>query len=1150
LPVGDGPVSRAIWSRIIEYDEALAAGQPLNLHDDDSVRHLSPQAQVQVLDVLECLDLLDRVRSQRPGASGGVKIGPSRAAAERASDPAPPRLTIGRFEVLHEIGSGGHGVVFLANDPVLRRPVALKVPRPEFLFSKGMRRRFVAEAQAAAALDHPNVVRVLDAGLDGTVCYIAQELCTGPSLAALLQERPAEMKPEVAARIVMDLAKGLDHAHQHGILHRDLKPANVLLKPLNGDAATRPVGDNGSIVSCEELGTSFPYTPKLCDFGICKAFDDDDDRTVTRTGTVMGTAAYMAPEQATGKASVIGPESDVYGLGAILYEMLTGRPPIQGESQVDVLRRVVSEEPAPIRRTRLDVSSDLEAVCLKCLEKNPAHRYGTAADLARDLLRFLNGEAVRARPAGRLRRLARKMGKQRRPIKVLLAVALSGWIVSLAAVWFEFGVSKGGPKRSEALPPVDREGEYIADLRAAYNLWHENAERLRDNPNAGEEMATLLARHIPSQGAPDRRGFEWHYLWRLCHPAKAIGPLPRVASLHGHTADAYFVSFSRDGSRIASGSRDRTARIWDAVTGREICVCSGHTNDVNWVDFSPDQTLLATASEDQTVKIWDAATGKERLTLKGHESEVIGVLFNPAGNRLVSGDGRGVLKLWDISTKQQIKSVAAHSKRIQSLAWAADGRLLATAGDDELVRLWAMPEMTLRGEQRVSAAHATAFSRDGELLAGGGLGTITVYDVRTGGRRTAFSRHRDHIESVRFSPDGQQIASCAGDGMLRLWDFPSRKGWAAAPEREFPGTNGEHRYVGLWCVAYSVDGTRIATSARDGVVDIWDASVTPQWTLVAKNRPLNKARCIAFSPKGNLMAIAHFGLKPEDGGVQIWDVSSLHPSIRHDVRGVSARSLCFSRDGRELIIGSARKIEILDAETAKRRLEISLPSNVTAFNVAFDSLGSLLVLEGSSPSNERSVHIYDARTGTRGRTIGETFSSTDAFSREDVSVSPGGDLLTICRPTNPPQVALYELPTGHLRTKPIGRRGCTDHVAFAPHEPLLALGAEGGVELWETTTGREIAFLPGMSHDTGPLEFSADGRLLIVVSREQGAVHIWHVGRRKRLFALPLPPDLASRAQHWLLAVSPDGQKIACSLMDADDNGGIYLFSGLPTVPN
>jgi len=245
LPVGDEPVSRAIWSRIIEYDEALSAGQTLDMHDDDSVRKLSPQAQQQVFDILECIDFLARVRSQRQAANDDVRIGLSLALSAEESDPDRPRLTIGRFEVLHEIGSGGHGVVFFANDPVLRRPVALKVPRPEFLFSKGMRRRFVAEAQAAAALDHPNVVGVLDAGLDGTVCYIAQELCTGSSLAALLRERPAEITPEVAARITMDLAGGLEHAHQHGILHRDLKPGNVLLKSLKGDATTDRAADNG-----------------------------------------------------------------------------------------------------------------------------------------------------------------------------------------------------------------------------------------------------------------------------------------------------------------------------------------------------------------------------------------------------------------------------------------------------------------------------------------------------------------------------------------------------------------------------------------------------------------------------------------------------------------------------------------------------------------------------------------------------------------------------------------------------------------------------------------------------------------------------------------------------------------------------------------
>jgi WD40 repeat protein/serine/threonine protein kinase len=1147
LPVGNEPLSQAIWSRIVEYDEALAAGRSLDLHDDDSVRQLSPAGQEQVFEVLDCLDFLGRVRSQKRDGKGGTEVGRSQGATEGESDPAPPRLTIGRFEVLHEIGSGGHGVVFCANDPILRRPVALKVPRPEFLFSKGMRRRFVAEAQAAAALDHPNIVRVLDAGLDGTVCYIAQELCTGPSLSALLKERPGDLTPQIAAQLVRDLAKGLDHAHQHGILHRDLKPANVLLKSLDGDAKAGPHADHAPVIPRPDMAASFPFTPKLCDFGICKAFDDDDDsRTVTRTGTVIGTAAYMSPEQAAGKASGIGAQSDVYGLGAVLYEMLTGHPPFQGESQIDVLRRVVNEEPAPIRSSHPDVPRDLQAVCLKCLEKSPEQRYGTAAELADDLQRFLNGEAVHARPAGPVQRLVKQVRRRRRSVKIVAVLLFSGWLAALVGIWLQVRLLTESPVANPPLVLPSPAKVYISDIRGAFNLWNESEERLRNNPDAADEMTALLARHVPQAGQVDRRRFDWHYLWRLCHPAEAVGSLRRVSTIKGHEADVYFVTFSRDGSRLASASRDKTARVWDVATGQQICVCRGHTNEVNWVDFSPDQKLLATASDDHTVRIWDAVTGQERFTLKGHATEVVTTLFSPTANVLVSGDDSGILKMWDLSSRRQLKSVAAHRRRIQALSWVAEGHLLATAGDDETNRLWAMPDMVLRSVQNCAGAHCASLSPDGELLASSaGGGTITVDDVNTGGRRMTFSGDFRNIEAIRFSPDGHQIASCCGDGTLWLWDLPTRRGWIAVTEKASAAKSVNPLSLGLWCLAYSHDGTRLATSRRDGLVEVFDTSVNPQWTLLTKDPPNSAPSDLAFSPDGKRLAISWKGEVPAKGGLQIWDASALRPTVLLERGGTRSRGVCFSNDGSELALGFDDNVDILSNDTLQTKSQIRCPAVGETSLVAFDGRGSLFAVQHPPRVLKWTVHVYDIKRGEETRTIGAPFDWGLGFAE-----SSDHELLATCKSGDAPQVALYESRTGRLRTKAIGRRGMTSHLAFAPTAPMLALAAKGGVELWDTGDGHEIGFLSGMGPENGPVAFSADGRLLFVVSFNEKSVHLWDVEQRVQLFTLRLPLEFTVKASEWLLAVSPDGKKIAFSVRNADGNGGVFLFSGLPTAAN
>jgi WD40 repeat protein/serine/threonine protein kinase len=1075
------------------------------------------------------------------GPSSQVGCGETRtfpfSGIDSAGDVRLAALKIRRFEILDEIGRGGHGIVFRANDRVLQRLVALKLPRPEVLRSKEMRRRFVAEAQVVAALDHPNIIKVFDAGFAATVCYIAQELCNGPSLAAWLKERSTTIRADVAASVMLALARGLEHAHQRGVLHRDLKPANVLLKPHTGNPA-----DSGWDLSAELDATSmlFPYTPKLGDFGICKAFDANPDETATRTGMVLGTAAYMAPEQAVGKASEVGPQSDVYSLGAILYEMLTGHPPFQSDSSAEILRQVLIEEPATLRETRRDVPPALEAICLKCLEKSTARRYATAAELAEDLRRFLVGEPVRAPRKRGLKSLVNAVGRPRRSIAI--AFALTGWLLVFVALGFYPRSPQSGSDSVASVAEEDSEAAVTADVRSAFNLWHENAERLRDNPTVSDEMASLLARHIPKAGEFDRRGFDWHYAWRLCHPAEAVGTLTRLASFKAHATDAYFVTFSRDGSCFATCGRDRTARVWETKTGAPVCVCTGHTDEVNWVDFSPDQHWLATASDDHSIRIWDATTGKEQFRLMGHKSSVVAVRFNPNGETLASGDHQGVLKLWSFLSRSVLKSKPdAHQGRIQCLAWGASGHLLASIGNDNAIRLWEMPEMGFRCERRTTEGQCASFSPIGDLIACGGSGTIEIDDIHTGGRYATFSEHHGAIESIVFSPDGRQLASCDGQGVLRLWDLASRRGWNAAPVRyRTPALDSkEPGGVGLWCVAYSPDGTRIATTARDGTVEIWDAAITPQWTQVSKNESEQQQVPLVFAPDGKRVAIARRCPNSLQSSLQIWDVSSTHPTLLRDLAGLNARAACFSRDGKELVVAAPGKVEIYNAKTCESRLRIPLPNGV-ANAVAFDGRGSLLVLQESN--KKWAIHALDAQTGAKVRTFTDPLFERNGVSENGFAVSADGNLLAI-DPARCTHAIVFDLSTEQRLPSRPGRRGASGHAQFAPFGDGLAISTWGGVELWDARTGKEQAFLSGLGRFAGPIAFSADGRLLAVVSQEQRAVHLLDVQRRNQLCTLPLPANAACHGKYWYVAVSPDGRQIACSMADEFGNGGLYLYS-------
>jgi eukaryotic-like serine/threonine-protein kinase len=344
---------------------------------------------------------------------------------------------LARFEIHRELGRGAFGVVFLASDPHLGREVALKVPRPEALFTPELRERFVREARAAAGLDHPNLVPVYEAGAVGPLCYIASAYCPGITLTGWLAERSEAVPLRLAAWLVATLADAVQHAHERGVVHRDLKPSNILLQGRPRDAA-----DANSTVNEPNAGSADAesgFLPRITDFGLAKLTAETPDQpgeksaARTQSGAVLGTPNYMAPEQASGKNREIGPAVDTYALGVILYELLTGHPPFRGETILDTLEQVRSREPLPPSRLRPKLSRDLETICLKCLQKEPRKRYESAAALADDLRRYLAGAPIKARPIRAWER-GIKWARRKPTLAALLGVSVLAPLTLLAVV--------------------------------------------------------------------------------------------------------------------------------------------------------------------------------------------------------------------------------------------------------------------------------------------------------------------------------------------------------------------------------------------------------------------------------------------------------------------------------------------------------------------------------------------------------------------------------------------------------------------------------------------------------------------------------------------------------------------------------------------
>ncbi|HEY7315279.1 MAG TPA: serine/threonine-protein kinase [Gemmataceae bacterium] len=343
------------------YDEALADGRADTPTPEALV---PPPLRDRLRRAWACLQ---RLKQDRPSSSSPPPSSPPL--------PLAGEIRLGRFELRRELGRGGFGIVFLAWDSWMRREVALKVPRLEAFLIPELRRRFLHEARVAAGLNHPGIVPIYAAGEAGAVCYIATAYCPGGNLAQWLSARTDPVSPRQAAALIVALAEAVRYIHEHKIWHRDIKPSNILLQPLPS-----PTVDG------------LPFTPRLTDFGLAKLLKAHTPPT--KYGTVLGTPAYMAPEQAAGRLQKIGPHTDVYALGAVLYELLAGWPPFRGADSLDVLRQVSEDNPVPPHRLRPGLPRGLERICLKCLEKQPHERYARAGELAADLRRFLDGQAI------------------------------------------------------------------------------------------------------------------------------------------------------------------------------------------------------------------------------------------------------------------------------------------------------------------------------------------------------------------------------------------------------------------------------------------------------------------------------------------------------------------------------------------------------------------------------------------------------------------------------------------------------------------------------------------------------------------------------------------------------------------------------------
>ena len=676
-----------------------------------------------------------------PACLLGLAFDASAAANDADSTPIAKRKTqnanrtiryFGDYELLKEIARGGMGVVYRARQVSLNRPVALKMILAGRLATPASMQRFHTEAEAAARLDHPNIVPIYEIGEHDGQHYFSMNLIEGGTLGNTSLKTDVQSRRSVgeAARLISTVARAVHYAHQRGILHRDLKPTNILLD------------DQGE--------------PHVTDFGLAKLAEDDS--SLTMSAAILGTPAYMSPEQAGGHTKGLTTAADVYGLGANFYELLVGQPPFRAETTVETLRQVCEQEPTPLHTLNPAVDRDLETICLKCLSKDPQRRYGSAEMLADDLDHWRKGEPIHARPVNPLEKLWSWCRRKPAFATILALVILLLLVVGIGSPIAALRINRDRRQTEHLL--------YVANMNVAQQAWEENnVSRLR-----------LLLEE--TRDSPDR-GFEWYYWQRQTHLAQK--------TISGGMKGAISVAFSPDGQRIFGCSLEHTAaaKVWDAASGRELFALkpqgpftgraalscdgrliafastngtasvydasssqeilrlNGHADAIGWIAFSADAKWIATASKDQTAMVWDAATGLRAHTLKGHRGAVSVVAFSPHGRRIVTGGEDNSVKVWDAANGLELFTLPGHTDGVGTAAYSPDGQRILSGSRDQTVIVWDVagrrPLLTLEHGLTVDAA---AFSPDGQRIVSGSLDrTVRVWDSHSPQEPLALSLH-------------------------------------------------------------------------------------------------------------------------------------------------------------------------------------------------------------------------------------------------------------------------------------------------------------------------------------------------------------------------------------------------------------------------